>query len=60
MADPNALAAFGTNALIHELWERGDLELALQEFKRRQAYRVARADPPSFFSRLLKRLGRKP
>lgn len=31
----------GTNALIEELWQRGDLDLALREFKRRSAARPA-------------------
>lgn len=37
------LHEFGTNALIEELWQRGDLPLALKEFELRQTWRVGTA-----------------
>lgn len=51
---PVPIHTVGTNALIEELWERGDLDLALREFKNRSAARAA-IGPRRWWSRF--RLG---
>jgi hypothetical protein len=38
---PVPVHTVGTNALIEELWQRDDLDLALKEFRRRNAARAA-------------------
>lgn len=42
---PVPIHTVGTSALIEELWQRGDLDLALKEFERRSVARAALRKP---------------
>lgn len=44
MDEPVPIHIVGTNALIEEMWQRGDLYLALKEFKFRAAARVGQGE----------------